>query len=107
MRLLLLLPLFAFAQFDYTYQGYDTVEVHDQFYIEPVQQARIVATSDYYNVLPSTQAEVVDSFEATSDFDAIMESNWKSDYITRPGEIKRDALVKGVNNKYYIVRWKR
>jgi hypothetical protein len=106
--LLLLLPLFTFAQFDYGYPGFQTVELHDDLYIEPVQDAEVIATSDYYfSTLPSTRAQIIDSFESESDFDAIIEANWKSDYITRPGELKRDALVKGVNNKYYIVRWKR
>jgi hypothetical protein len=110
--LLLLLPLFTFAQFDYVYYtGSQFVTMSDDFYIAPVQQGKIVATSDYLpryegdyqNIM--LQAKVVDSFESESDMDAIIESNWKSDYMIRPGEIKRDALLRGQDNKYYIVRW--
>ena len=110
--LLLLLPLFTFAQFDYVYySGSQFVSMSDDMYITPVQQGMIIATSDYLpryegdyqNIM--LRAKVVDSFESESDMDAIIESNWKSDYMIRPGEIKRDALLKGQDNKYYIVRW--
>ena len=110
--LLLLLPLFTFAQFDYVYYaGSQFVTMSDYFYIAPVQQGKIIATSDY---LPRYEgdyesimlkAKIVDSFESESDMDAVIESNWKSDYMIRPGEIKRDALLRGQDNKYYIVRW--
>ena len=110
--LLLLLPLFTFAQFDYVYYaGSQFVTMSDDFYIAPVQQGKIIATSDY---LPRYEgdyesimlkAKIVDSFESESDMDAVIESNWKSDYMIRHGEIKRDALLRGQDNKYYIVRW--
>ena len=112
MRTLLLLPLFTFAQFDYVYYaGSQFVTMSDDFYIAPVQQGKIIATSDY---LPRYEgdyesimlkAKIVDSFESESDMDAVIESNWKSYYMIRPGEIKRDALLRGQDNKYYIVRW--
>ena len=110
--LLLLLPLFTFAQFDYVYySGSQFVTMTDDFYIAPVQQGKIIATSDYLpryegdyeNIM--LRAKVVDSFESESDMDAVIESNWKSDYMIRPGEIKRDALLRGQDNKYYIIRW--
>ena len=110
--LLLLLPLFTFAQFDYVYySGSQFVTMSDDMYITPIQQGRIIATSDYMpryegdyqNIM--LKAKVVDSFESESDMDAVIESNWKSDYMIRPGEIKRDALLRGRDNKYYIVRW--
>ena len=110
--LFLLLPIFTFAQFDYVYySGASLVTMSHDLYIEPVQQGRIIATSDYmpryegdYSSI-MLKAKIVNSFESSSDMDAVIESNWKSDYMIRPGEIKRDALLKGENNKYYIIRW--
>ncbi len=110
--LLLLLPISMFAPFDHVYySGTSLVTMSDDLYIEPIQQGKIIATSDY---MPRYQgdyssvmlrAKIVNSFESASDMDAVIESNWKSDYMIRPGEIKRDALLRGENNKYYIVRW--
>jgi len=110
--LLLLLPIFTFAQFNNVYySGVRYVTIEDDLYIAPVQQGLIVATSDYLpryegdytNIM--IKAKVVDSFESDSDMDAVIESNWKTDYMIRPGEIKRDALIRGEDKKYYIVRW--
>lgn len=110
--LLLLLPLFTFAQFDNIYySGIEIVPIEDDLYIEPIQQGTVIATSLYYPSLKNDynvntiRGKIIDSFESESDFDAVIESNWKSDYIVRPGEFKKDALVRGQNNKYYIVRW--
>ena len=50
------------------------------------------------------QGKVITSFEADSDFDAIIEAQWKTDFIIRPGEQVKDALVRG-QTKYYIIRW--
>ena len=110
--LLLLLPLFTFAQFDNIYySGIEVVDIEDDLYIEPIQKGTIIATSLYYTTtknewqVNTLRGKIINSFESKSDIDAVIESNWKSDYIVRPGEFKKDALVRGENNKYYIIRW--
>lgn len=112
--ILLLYPIITFSQFDQiSFLSINKVLISDDLYIEPNQLANIVATSKYGEKIKDyygsyfIEAKIIDSFESNSDLDAVIESNWKSDYILRPGVNRRDALVKGENNKYYIVRFKK
>jgi hypothetical protein len=104
--LLVLLPLMSYAQgFENIYYSPSiTISIMDDSYAEPIQDAKILASKN--NLYPLFgKGKVMSSFESNSDMDALYDYQWKSDYITRPGEQKQDALVKGDNGKYYIIRW--
>tara|TARA_R110000787_G_scaffold110827_1_gene219664 strand:+ start:81 stop:428 length:348 start_codon:yes stop_codon:yes gene_type:complete len=105
----LLLPLMSFAQslpnVDYT--GIHTIHIQDDLYFSQPQIGTIIATKSYepsYS-FPNKKGKVISSFNSYSDQDALIEYQWKSDYITRPGGQTMDALVKGADNKYYIIRY--
>tara|TARA_R100000734_G_C3243718_1_gene47538 strand:- start:211 stop:531 length:321 start_codon:yes stop_codon:yes gene_type:complete len=101
--LLLLLPFVCFSQIDYS--GINQVDIADDLFYEEPQIGTVIRT---YNPNPYSsfinQGKVITSFEADSDFDAIIEAQWKTDFIIRPGEQVKDALVRG-QTKYYIIRW--
>ena len=104
--LLVLLPLMSYAQ-DFNNIYYNptiTISIEDDFYAEPIQDAKVLASKNNLYPLFGT-GKVMSSFESSSDMNALYDYRWKSDYITRPGEQKQDALVKGDNGKYYIIRW--
>ena len=105
----LLLPLMSFAQsipnVDYTRMR--TIHIQDDLYFSQPQTGTIIATKSYepsYS-FPNRKGKVISSFDSYSDQDALIEYQWKSDYITRPGEQTMDALVRGADNKYYIIRY--
>ena len=107
--LILLFPLLSFGQ-DFNniyYNPTNTVNISDDFYAEPDQEAVILASKESYSPFanPFRKGKVVSSFESSSDINALYEYKWKSDYLIRPGKQTKDALVKGVNGKYYIIRW--
>ena len=106
--LLVLLPLMSYSQ-DFNniyYNPTDTINISDDFYLEPNQRAVVLASksySPYENTFK--EAKIISSFNSSSDMNALHEYKWKSDYIVRPGKQQKDALVKGNNGKYYIIRW--
>jgi len=108
--LIVLLPLMSYAQ-DFENIYYDpinSINIMDDSFLEPDQEAFVLATKDkkqltnfpYFGV-----GKVLSSFESDSDMDALYEYKWKSDFIIRSGEQRKDALVRGTNGKYYIIRW--
>ncbi len=106
-------PFFSKAQYEYVYySGVNLVTMNDDFYIRPVLQDKIIATStflpryegDYVSVM--TKGTIIDSLQAESEMEAVVKSNWKSNYFTRSSGDTRDILIRGVNNKYFIIRFK-
>ena len=86
--------------------------MNDDFYIRPVLQDKIIATStflpryegDYVSVM--TKGIIIDSLQAASEMEAVVKSNWKSNYFTSSSGDTRDILIRGENNKYFIIRFK-
>jgi len=104
--ILLLLPIFTFAQFQADY-SYSTINIYDDFYNEQVQDAVIIGRSyDNLYSMP-TYGKVKTSFESNSDLDALIDYQYKSDYILRYDyslDVKLgEAIVKGENNTYYVI----
>lgn len=104
--LILLLPLISYCQ-DFEniyYDPIDSINIMDDSFSEPDQEAFILATKNnsrpYFSV-----GKILSSFESDSDMDALYEYKWKSDFIVRSGEQRKDALVRGFNGKYYVIRW--
>ena len=106
-------PFFSKAQYQYVYySGVNLVTMNDDFYIRPVLQDKIVATStflpryegDYASVM--TKGIIIDSLQAASEMEAVVKSNWKSNYFTSSSGDTRDILIRGENNKYFIIRFK-
>jgi hypothetical protein len=105
--LLILLPLISFSQ-DFEniyYNPINSINIMDDSFSEPDQEAYILATKSnsipYFGI-----GKILSSFESDSDVDALYEYKWKSDFIIRSGEQRKDALVRGFNGKYYIIRWR-
>ena len=52
--------------------------------------------------------KVLNSFQSTSDEQALIDYTWKSDYMYRPKYVLDtevgDALVKGNNGTYYVIK---
>ena len=104
--LLLLLPIFTFAQFQADY-SYSTINIYDDFYNEQIQDAVIIGKS--YDNLYSTPSygKVKSSFESNSDLNALIDYQYKSDYMFRYNynldPKLGEAIVKGKNNTYYVI----
>jgi hypothetical protein len=104
--LLLLLPIFTFAQFQADY-SYSTINIYDDFYNEQIQDAVIIGKSyDNLYSMPS-HGKVKSSFESNSDLNALIDYQYNSDYMFRNNyslDYKLgEAIVKGKNNTYYVV----
>tara|TARA_R110002012_G_scaffold8317_2_gene38367 strand:+ start:460 stop:798 length:339 start_codon:yes stop_codon:yes gene_type:complete len=104
--LLLLLPIFTFAQFQADY-SYSNINIYDDFYNEQLQDAVIVGKS--YNDIYYTPyyGKVKSSFKSSSDSNALIDYQYNSDYIYRYNYSLDpkigEAIVKGNNNTYYVV----
>ena len=110
---LLFTPLVSFSQEEHTYfSGIELVTMDEDFYIQKIQQERIIATStflpryegDYISIM--TKGQVIDSLKAESEMDAVVKSNWKTNHMYKLGAETRDVLLRGQNNVYYIIRYK-
>ena len=106
--LLILLPLISFAQLqNIDYSGMNTINISDDLYLSPTQNATILATENYMNYNYS-YGKVLNSFQSSSDEQALIDYTWKSDYMYRPKYILDtevgDALVKGNNGTYYVIK---
>ena len=106
-------PFFSKAQYQYVYySGVNLVTMNDDFYIRPIPQVKIIATStflpryegDYVSVM--TKGTIIDSLQAESEMDAVVKSNWKNNYMLKSAAESRNVLIRGENNKYYIIRYK-
>ena len=53
-----------------------------------------------------TKGKIIDSLEAESEMDAVTKSNWEKKYMSKPRDETRNVLLKGENNKYYIIKFK-
>ena len=111
--ILIYIPLAIEAQYQHIYySGISLVTMNDDFYIRPVLQDKIIATStflpryegDYVSVM--TKGTIIDSLQAESEMDAVVKSNWKNNYMLKSGAESRNVLIRGENNKYYIIRFK-
>jgi hypothetical protein len=104
--LLLLLPIFTFAQFQADY-SYSTIDIYDDFYQERVQDAVIVGKS--YNDIYYTPyyGKVKSSFKSSSDSNALIDYQYNNDNIYRYNYSIYpkigEAIVKGKNNTYYVI----
>ena len=107
--LLLLIPIFSFSQQfnNIDYSGSNTINISDDSYLHLTQDATILAT-DTYKYNNNVYGKVIKSFKSDSDQDALIDYTWKSDYIYRSiyesNEEVGDALVKGNNGTYYIIK---
>ena len=107
--LLLLIPTFSFSQQfnNVDYSGLNTINISDNSYLYTTQDATILATDTYmYN--NNVYGKIIKSFKSNSDQDALIDYTWKSDYIYRSiyelNEEVGDALVKGNNGTYYVIK---
>ena len=104
--LLLLLPIFTFAQFQADY-SYSTINIYDDFYNEQIQDAVIIGKS--YNNLYSipSYGKVKSSFKSDSDLNALIDYQYNSDYMFRNNYSLDpklgEAIIKDKNNTYYVV----
>lgn len=111
--ILLYIPLAIEAQYQHIYySGVNLVTMNDDLYIRPIPQVKIIATStflpryegDYVSVM--TKGTIIDSLQAESEMDAVVKSNWKNNYMLKSAAESRNVLIRGENNKYYIIRFK-
>ena len=104
--LLLLLPILTFAQFEANY-NLNNINIYDDFYSSSIQDATLIGTKDYNKFDLISYGRVKSSFQSDSDENALIEYQYKSDFLYRninTNDIKiGEGIVKGENNTYYLI----
>lgn len=112
--ILFLFGAFGHAQYDNDFYTADysgrNLELKPDIYNNKIQDGVIVAHKKYNLYDTPRYGRITDSFESSSDYNAIFESTYKSDYQVRldwPYEISDEkigeAIVRGKDGRYYKV----
>jgi hypothetical protein len=110
--ILFLIASFSHAQYNYDFYALEYSGQHlnlkPDVYNNQVQDGVIIAQKKYNIYDTPRYGRITDSFESTSDYNAVLESSYKSDYQPRINynyldEKIGEAIVKGKDGRYYKV----
>ncbi len=110
--LLFFIASFMNAQYNYDFYALEYSGQHlnlkTDIYNNQIQDGVIIAQKKYNLYDIPRYGRITDSFESSSDYNAVFESSYKSDYQVRihlPSFEEKigEAIVKGPNGRYYKV----